>query len=320
MTETSNTPRQIKKFSRPVTRRAVLEAAKNMAPVKDGQRYLIRFAVGNRILHLVVMTSVFVLAITGLTQSFDTTRPAQAILVLLGGLEGTQQIHHFFALILMAAAIYHLALVVDGVFVRLQPAVMLPGPQDFANLFQMVAFNLGLTKKLPQNDRYSFDEKFVYWVTVIAVVILSLTGLIMWFPSIATQILPGSAYLYATTLHRWQAIFVLTIMIFLHLYQVLVRRQNFSIFNGQISLADMKTEHPVELAYLKKAAPLAEMENLPKNVKFSVEEITVILPQKVKTPKANPQPITDEDPAETDELEAVENLATNIPSSGETSL
>ncbi len=317
MTEPTRTPRPTKLFIRPITRRAALDAARIMKPVREGRSYVMRFPLGARIEHLIVMVCFVVLAVTGISQSFDTTRPAQAILILLGGLEGTQQIHHFFALILMALAIYHIAKVVDGVLVRLQPAVMLPGAADFAHALQVLTFNLGLTKKLPQYERYTFDEKFVYWVTVIAVIILSLTGLVMWFPSIATQILPGSAYLYAIAIHRWQAIFAVTVMLLLHLYQVLVRKQNASIFNGQMSLAEMKADHPLELAYIEKASTLAEVPSLPKSVKFAVEEMTVSFPERVKPIKT--QPRAEEKPAEAAQLEAVENLTATIPPSGDAS-
>ena len=159
-------------------------------------------------------------------------------------------------------------------------------------------------------------------MTVIAVLLLSLTGLVMWFPSIATQILPGSVYVYSIAIHRWQALFAIVVMLLLHIYQVLVRKQNFSIFNGHMSVAEMQADHPVELAYLQKAASLVETKNLPKFLKFSIEEKIVNRPlraPKVKAPvetleESNP---TEEIPAEAERLDTTEQLVTNIPPSGE---
>ena len=322
MPETPKTIRSTRIYIRPVTHRQAVEAFNNLQPVREGLSELIRFSVGRRIQHLILMISVSALAVTGLVQTFDNTRIGQALLILLGGLEGTRKIHHFFALILIGLAVYHFLNVLDGYFVKRLPASMLPVKSDLRHIFQMLTFNLGLTRKLPIFDRYSFDEKFVYWVTAITVVILSLSGLVLWFPYLVTQVLPGSFYLFAGALHRWQAIFIVVVILLLHIYQVLLRKQNFSIFNGRMPLSEMKADHPVELAFLERAATLTETKKMPVMVKFSIDEMVVNKePRKKKvkpsTSKSDLEPIQAVDaPVEADQPETVGNPEI-IPPSGE---
>jgi hypothetical protein len=52
----------------------------------------------------------------------------------------------------------------------------------------------------------------------------------------------------------------------------LLRKKNFSVFSGKMSVQDMAEDHPVELAYLENAASLAGERTLPKEVVFYVEE------------------------------------------------
>jgi formate dehydrogenase subunit gamma len=272
MPESSKTTHSMRIYNRKVTRRAVMDAFNRLQPLRAGQSQVIRFKVENRVEHFFLILTFFVLGITGLAQTFDGTPVGKAALVVLGGVEGAQQVHHLFALILCALAVYHGLMLLDGYFVSHQTFKMLPVKSDLRHLFQLLTFNLGLSKKLPLYDRYSFDEKFIYWVTFIAVIVLSTTGLVMWFPILATQVIPGSFFLYAQVLHRWQAIFAILVMLLLHTYQVFGRNRNFSIFTGRMSLADMQADHPVELAYLEQSSSLAEATSLPKTVRFSIEE------------------------------------------------
>jgi cytochrome b subunit of formate dehydrogenase len=207
------------------------------------------------------------LAITGLTQTFDNVALGQQLMLALGGLEAVQQVHHLFALFLCGLALVHALNFLDSLFVRRQVSKLLPTKSDWEHFVQFLRLN-----KLPLFERYSFDEKFVYWVIVIAVGVLTLTGLGLWFPTWVTLVLPGSYFQYAAAIHRWQAIFVVIVILSLHTYQVLLRKRNFSIFTGRISLEDMQEDHPVELAYLEKLAALVQEGVLPKTVEFAVEE------------------------------------------------
>jgi cytochrome b subunit of formate dehydrogenase len=263
MSDTSEPTRQVKVFNRPVSQREAVEAFKRLHFVRQGQPEVIRFWLGQRIEHLLLLVSFGGLALTGLAQTFDNFVLGRQLLLSLGGLESAQRVHHLFALVLGALSIYHALNILDSVFVRRQISKLLPEKSDS----QFLTLN-----KLPLFDRYSFDEKFVYWVVFFSVGILGLTGLSLWFPTWVTLVLPGSYFQYATAIHRWQAIFAVTVLVLLHTYQVLLRKRNFSIFTGRISLEDMQEDHPAELAYLEKVSEQVQTGVLPKTIEFTVEE------------------------------------------------
>jgi cytochrome b subunit of formate dehydrogenase len=267
MSKASESMPQTKSFNRPVSKREAVDAFKRLEPMRGGRPELIRFTLWPRIEHLILMITFGVLALTGLLQTFDNLVPVRQFLLLLGGLEAVQQIHHLFGLILCGLAVFHTLNILDGFFVRRETGKLLPEKSDFGHFIQYLTSN-----KLPLFERYSFDEKFVYWATFIGVGVLSITGLSMWFPTWITVVLPGSFFPYAVVIHRWQAIFAVVVIALLHTYQVLLRKKNISIFTGRMSIDDMREDHPVELAYLEKLANLVQAGGLPKSIEFTVEE------------------------------------------------
>ena len=291
MTESQEKTSNTQTLRRPVSRREAVEAFKRLklyrsssesvsSKNRDSQQSgfenlpekIQRFSFGTRLEHLVLILSVTVLAVTGLAQTFDNTSIGRSILLFSGGLEIAQQYHHVFGLILVALAIYHIWDAVDARFVRLQTSRIKLESSDFQHFSQTIKLLFGFSKKLPLFDRYSFYEKFVYWVTAGCVAILSITGLIMRYPTIVTSVLPGSIYPFAVIFHRWPAIYLVIVILLFHTYQILPSRGNFSMFTGNMSVEKMKAEHPAELAYLVKAASLVSAKTWPQTVEAEVEE------------------------------------------------
>ena len=281
MIDTPETAKPIQTFRRTVSHREAVEAFKQLkrlrqkqnsatAPLPSGK--ITRFSFGTRMEHLVLMLSVIVLAVTGLAQTFNTTSLGQQVLHLAGGLDTAQSLHHLFGLVLVALLVYHIWNVLDGMFVRLQSSRVFFDASDWQHFFESIRLILGRSKKIPLYDRYNSDEKFMYWVTAVAVVMLSITGLIMRFPTWATLIVPGQLYSYALVLHRWPALSLAFVVVLLHTYQVLLRKRNLSIFNGEVTIEEMEIEHPVELAYLQHAAALVQATRWPQTIVFSLEE------------------------------------------------
>lgn len=269
MTQTP-TPRRTFKLS--VSWRDALEAAERMRPMHNGQPYIIRFTRSVRVQHFIAMLAFMALAITGLARAFDDTRLGQILVRLMGGLEQARQIHYLFALLLAVLAVYHTVDAADSYFVRRIRAVMLPTRQDWKDFVQVLLLNLGKSNKLPLYDRYSYEEKGVYWSVALSVLLLGFSGLVMWFPAHISHVIPWQIYPYAVVLHRWVAIFVVAVVALAHTYQVLLRKRNLSIFTGRMTLDDMRAEHPVELAYLERAEKLTNETQWPQELKFHVTE------------------------------------------------
>ena len=119
----------------------------------------------------------------------------------------------------------------------------------------MVLYLFGLRKEKPMFDTFSYKEKFDYWAVFWGMVIMGVSGLILWFPAIATQWLPGLAVPIAKTAHSDEALLAVLAIAFWHMYNVHFNTSVFpfnkTIFTGKIGKHQMIEEHPLEYARLK---------------------------------------------------------------------
>jgi len=210
-----------------------------------------RFTLPQRIEHMVILIAFTGLALTGLPQKYAAQGWAQSLIGLLGGVETVRIIHRTMATLLMAEVIYHGGVVSYKLFVLGQPASMLPGLRDLRDAWQWVRHNLGIQKEPPRMPRYNFSEKAEYLAMVWGTIIMAITGFMMWNPIATTNILPGSWIPAARTAHGAEAILAVLSIIIWHLYNVVVKYFNESIFTGKISREHMVEEHAEELAAIE---------------------------------------------------------------------
>lgn len=262
---------------RAVTRREAAEAADRFRGSPDGKRYVIRFSAGERIEHTVLLFSFTGLAITGLAQTFYTNPLANLILTVFGGIDNDRAMHHLLAFVFIVLAIYHVGLFVDRRFVNRRTSKMFPEWSDFQHVTQMLKFNLGLSQRFPRFDRFNFEEKAEYWALIWGGTVMGITGLMQWFPIVVTDILPGWAIPVARAFHRWEAILAVLAIVTWHFYHTVIKKLNLSIFTGNMSLEEMEEEHPLELAYLEKAAAALGSKTWPVIVEIPLE-VAVSMP------------------------------------------
>jgi formate dehydrogenase subunit gamma len=239
-----------------VIERQALAARACLKTDKLGNAYVVRFPLLVRVLHGMLLISITVLAFTGLAQILHGNFLGSFMLRLLGGLDETQGIHHAFSILLGIVVLFHLLDILESIFVRRQTPGMIPASKDLTDAWQMLKFNLGISRMTPSYGKFSFEQKAVYLVVSLGVLVQGLTGLLRLFPVQVTEFLPGILVVYAGILHRWNAILVILVVFVWHLYQVHIRQHNLSIFTGRMSYDMMKTEHPLEFEYLQKAAAI----------------------------------------------------------------
>jgi formate dehydrogenase gamma subunit len=214
--------------------------------------HFVRFSFGERVQHFFLMISFVMLVTTGLPQKFSTTPWAEWIVIHLGGIDTTRALHRIFAVVMVTVAVLHvLSLLVSLLRGRLRPS-MVPSLRDFQDVFQEVRYSLGLTDEHPHFDRFEYRQKFEYWGIIFGTVVITVTGLILWFPVTFTQFLPGEVVPAAREAHGGEALLALLTIVFWHLYSVLLSPLTFpgdtSIFTGRISRERMMREHPREYA------------------------------------------------------------------------
>lgn len=205
-----------------------------------------RFTSGQRVEHALLILTFTVLLLTGLPQRYRSTVLSQQILSTPERLELVQDIHHVTAFVLILEAIYHLGRGVMLLVQRRLPADIFPTWRDVLDAVAMVRYLLFLTDQKPRYGKYNFEQKFTYWLLFLAIGILGISGLILWFPITFTRILPGGIIPAAKFAHSTEAVITAIFVVLWHFYHVHFQRLNLSIFTGRLSEQEMRDHHPIE--------------------------------------------------------------------------
>lgn len=212
-----------------------------------------RFDAHQRFQHLLLALSVLMLIITGFPIKYGHTGWAPYIIGLFGGFKNMFYVHLVFAVLMLISALYHI-IWLCGTFIKRGPVwSMMPSPKDFRDAFDHAKFLLGLTKKAPQFGRYTYLEKFEYFAVVWGVIVMGLSGLILWFPRLF-PFLPRWAFDVARVVHTNEA-FVAMLAIFIgHFFAAHFNPKVFPTsrvwIDGTISKHHLKEEHPLEYKQL----------------------------------------------------------------------
>ncbi len=216
-----------------------------------------RFPASQRFEHLVLLLAFIGLAITGLAQKFGGEAWSRIVIQVLGGAESIRILHRFLAVLVIAEATYHVGAASYRLFVLRQRATMLPGLRDLRDLVSSVLYGLGLRAEPPRMPHYNFRNKLEYWLVALSLVILIVTGLMLWNPITTSRILAGETIPAVQAIHGDQALLIVLIVGIWHMYNVLIRRPNFSIFTGYLSRQAMLEEHAEELDCADQPEPAA---------------------------------------------------------------
>jgi cytochrome b subunit of formate dehydrogenase len=214
-------------------------------------QHFVRFLVSDRVLHLLLLTSFSMLALTGLVQKYADAGISIALIRAMGGIEQTRVFHHTFAVILILTSIAHAVQVGYRVFVQRKSMSMLPTLSDLTDFLTAIKYNVGLSKQRPHFPRFNFMEKIEYWAVVWGTILMTITGYVLWNPILITQVLPGEVVPAAKIAHGLEAVLAVLSIITWHVYYVHVKIFNKSIFTGKISEEEMEEDHPKELERIR---------------------------------------------------------------------
>lgn len=215
--------------------------------MSEKQKGYPRFSVFQRIEHLILILSFTTLAVTGLPQKFASWPVSLSIIAALGGIETVRIIHHIAAAVFLLQSVYHLVAAMYGLIVKRREPAMLPVVKDALDAWQWLRHNLGLAKEPPRMPRFNFMEKMEYWAMIWGLVLMGITGLMLWNPIATTNFLPGEFIPAAKTAHGGEAVLAVLAIILWHFYNVHIKQFNKSMFTGKISRHEMEEEHAYEL-------------------------------------------------------------------------
>ncbi len=214
----------------------------------------VRFSRRQRIEHSLVMSLFIILAVTGFPQKFSDAGWARGTLALMGGVEVARALHRFAGIAFALLAAVHMGTAVTLVVTGKSRPSMIPGRKDFADAIKTLRYYLGASDQQAQFDRYDYRQKFEYWGIVMGGILMVATGLILYFPLLATRFFPGVLIPIAKVAHSNEGLMAFLVVLTWHIYNAHLNPDvfpfDFTIFNGKISRHRMETEHPLELVRL----------------------------------------------------------------------
>ena len=217
--------------------------------------YVRRFSSMQMGVHVAIVTSFLLLAATGLPLKFAGTTWAPTLMSLFGGAEVAGYLHRLAGIVTFGYFAWHLGMLVHGLFFKNErgyfwgPRSMVPQPRDLFDFIGMMKYFFYLGPR-PKFDRFTYWEKFDYLAVFWGVAIIGLSGLMLWFPTIATMILPGWALNAAYIVHSDEALLATGFIFLFHFFHTHLRPEAFPmdpvIFVGRMPLARFKDERPLE--------------------------------------------------------------------------
>jgi formate dehydrogenase subunit gamma len=218
-----------------------------MAKVVD---YVERFSLSERVVHVLLFSALIILSITGLALKYHESTISQWVIKLEGGVLFRGMIHRTAAIVLMATFFYHFLTVVFSRRGNEFFHDMLFGKKDIIDSVALIKYMLGLEKSMPLFGRFTCIEKFQYCATGLAVILLGLSGFVLWFETLFMMVFPKWMLDLNHLVHSFEATVGFLVLVVWHLYNVHLNPEVFPMsktwINGKISKEDLKKNHPLE--------------------------------------------------------------------------
>jgi cytochrome b subunit of formate dehydrogenase len=207
------------------------------------------------------------LVLTGMTVLYADSFWAPTVVTTLGGPESTAILHRIGAVGFMVVFFTHLiyfAFVIGRnwrTFDWFGPDSLVPNWQDLKDAAAMFRWFFG-TGPRPYFDRWTYYEKFDYWAPFWGMVIIGVSGAMLWFPEATASVLPGWVFNVGTIVHGEEAFLAAVFLFTVHFFNCHFRPDKFPLdivmFTGVLSVEEFRREHPLEYRRLLKDGRLEQ--------------------------------------------------------------
>lgn len=221
--------------------------------------YVQRFSWRDRIMHILLIVSFFMLVMTGFPIKYHDAPWAKILVGLWGGAAMAGYLHRVAALVLWALFLYTCWLSLRFLFPRgktqgwvgrlFGPESLFFNLKDWEDLKGMIRwfFDRG---EMPRFERWTYWEKFDFFAVFWGMFVIGFSGLVLWFPEAFSYVMPGWMINVAAVAHSEEA-FLAAIFIFTaHFFHNHLVPNKFpmesNIFTGRYTVSALKEERPEE--------------------------------------------------------------------------
>jgi cytochrome b subunit of formate dehydrogenase len=276
-------------------RSSAQRARHGRAPRAAATTVVRRFTTLDRVNHALVAITFFGLTATGIPLVFSHQAWARTLAELFGGIEEAGMWHRFFAIVLIINLIVHvLGLLSRFIHRRVTwrrwlfgPNSMVPRWKDAKDCAGMFRWFAGRGPR-PAFDRWTYWEKFDYWAEVGGTFIIGGSGLLLWFPELASRLLPGWIFNVAMIVHGYEALLAIGFIFTIHFFNTHIRPGAFPvdevIFTGTLPEEELRHDRPEEyrrlvesgeIDSLRSPAPPGERHPRPLLVVIAVVSVSI---------------------------------------------
>lgn len=205
--------------------------------------------------HVLLTVTFILLVITG----FALVSPQSWWVTLFSYLGLTEEIrgllHRIAAVTMIVTSIFYALYMIVTRRGRSELRSFMVWPSDIPLIFQQIAFYLGKRNDPPRFDRYDYTEKMEFWALIWGVIIMAVTGLILWFPILSFEYLPKWAIDIAELIHYYEAILATLAIVVWHFFFVIFHPEEYPMsitwLNGRMTVEHLKHRHPLEYERIK---------------------------------------------------------------------
>ncbi len=233
----------------------IIWRAKLIARRRTEHEFVERMPLRFRWQHAALLSSFIVLVLTGFALKFPDSWFASMLSL---GEANRHLLHRVAAVVLIAVSLYHLF---DGLLTREGRRLvrdLFPTLDDARSAWQNLSYYLGLTSRKPEFPRFTYAEKAEYWALVWGMIVMALTGIMLWAKVSVGNHLPRWWLDIATAIHFYEAVLATLAIIVWHFYQVFldpdVYPMNWAWWDGKMSAHHYHEEHGLDRGTLQDAA------------------------------------------------------------------
>ena len=227
----------------------------------DGRTRLKRFSSGHRLWHLILMLLFMLLSVTGIAWMYYETQWGRVLAGLFGGYQETLEVHRIAGLVLLGALVLHMPFLLYCIDWKNFPGSLLNHRSlvfkwdDVKGFFGHIGWVFGFNN-LPRYERWGWWEKFDYWAVWWGLMIVGITGLMLYNPVLTSDYMPGWLLNVALWVHRIEAVLAMGHIFTVHFTVEHWRPSSFpynaAMFDGTMDLEEAKREHAGWVARLER--------------------------------------------------------------------
>ena len=226
-------------------------------PERGSGAKVTRMNLNFRIAHWGVILSFPTLVFTGFALKSPEAWWARPLLMWEGHLAFRGLVHRTAAVVLVAATVYHLFHLAVNRKDRLFVKAMLPGFKDATDLLQVFTYNLGITKVEPTFAKFNYAEKLEYLAFMWGTLVMTLSGVLLWFNNFTLRYFPKWVSDAATAVHYYEAVLATFAILIWHSYMVifdpLVYPMDTAWLNGKVPADHYRHSRPAYYRALQRA-------------------------------------------------------------------